>query len=56
MRELQLCPVCKEKFLVGLHQKTCMRKRPIEWLKYEATLLAIARNRKGRIELLEGLV
>jgi len=52
-RTLTLCPVCRSKYLVGRHEKSCLAKRPLDWTKYLLTLQRISLDRRGRQEMLD---
>lgn len=45
------CPICKEKYLKGLHEKVCRERHPNKWLEYMLALVGITLTRLGREEI-----
>lgn len=51
-RQLETCPVCKVKKLVGRHEQSCQTKYPVEWIRHLRTIADVQAGRMGRQEML----
>ena len=55
-KALRLCPICKQRHLVGGHQRKCIREFPLSWAKYEIDRILIEVRRMSRYEVLQLLL
>ncbi len=52
MHNLEICPICKKKKLVGNHKKACQGKHVLLWIKYEKLLVDISSASTSRSDKL----